>query len=95
MHTKDFSIFTKMVALAKAQKLEYKILYSYHKRKAANDFTEVYAFVLVTNLFSVTFENNFIPDNTVAINDFIKYNDCIQVDFKIEPNSNGVELKKL
>lgn len=93
MFTQDFSIFSKMVVLAKTQKLEYKILYSYHQRRAANDSTEVYAFVLATNLFSVTCKKNYTPDNTNAVKDFIKYNDCIQVDFEINPNSNGIELK--
>ena len=74
MYTDDLSIFTQMVNVAKKQNLEYKILYSYHSRNAANGLTEVYQFMLCTNLFNVYCEERLDPDNTNATKDFIKYN---------------------
>lgn len=97
MHTKDLSIFTKMVKLAKDQNLEYKILYSYHKRNSTNEFTEVYKLMLCTNLFTVTYEEKLHPDNTYAIKDFINYNEgfCVKLDFDLKFNAeNYTELKK-
>lgn len=96
MHTKNLSTFTKMVNIARTEKLEYKILYSYRQRNATNGFTEAYKFILCTHLFTVTYEENLHPDNTNAINDFIKYNNdsCIKLDFDIKFNSNDcIELK--
>lgn len=97
MKTKDFSIFCKMVNVAKEQNLEYKILYSYHQRNATNDYTEVYKLILCTNLFDVAYEENRIPENTSAIKDFLNDNEdsCIQLDFDFKINSgNDIELKE-
>ena len=74
MKTKDFSIFTKMVKVAKDQNLEYKILHSYHQKNATNNYTEVYKLVLCMNLFTVAYEETLIPENTSAIKDFLRYN---------------------
>lgn len=96
MHTKNLSTFTKMVNIAKNENLEYKILYSYHQRNATNGLTEVYKLILCTHLFTITYEENIHPDNTNAINDFIKYNNssCIKLDFDVKFNSNDcIELK--
>ena len=96
MFTKDFSIFTKMVKLAKDQELQYKILYSYHQKNVSNGLTEVYDFLLCTNLFNVYCEERLDPDNTNATKDFIKYNNdsCIEVNFEINnKDKNSIELK--
>lgn len=95
MRTKDFTIFTKMVKIAKDQNLEYKIFHSYHHKNATNNYTEVYKLVLCTNLFTVAYEETLIPENTSAIKDFLRYNSdsCVQLDFDIKINSgNDVEL---
>lgn len=91
MYTKDLTIFTKMVNIAKDQNLEYRIFYSYHKRNSTNEFTEAYKLMLCTNLFTVTFEENFILENTCAIKDFIKYNadSCIELDFDLNFNKDN------
>lgn len=96
MHTKDFSVFTKMVALAKAQNLEYKILYSHYQRESgSHNIVDEVAFVLTTNLFSLVYDGYKASDYINAIKDFIKYNDCIKVDFKIKFNANTIELCEL
>ena len=95
MKTKDLSIFTQMVNIANDQELEYKILYSYSPRLAANGYTESYKLVLCTNLFKVVYSENFVPENTSAIKAFLKYNEdvCIKLDFDIKISSdNDIEL---
>lgn len=93
MRTKDLSIFSKITKLAKDQKLEYKILYSYHQKRSTNGHTESYKFILCTNLFTVTYEESFIPENTDAIKAFINNNACIKLDFDIKINTgNDIEL---
>jgi hypothetical protein len=52
MFTKELSIFEKMVKISQEQKLDYKILCSYHKRDATNGLTESYKLMLCTNLYS-------------------------------------------
>lgn len=90
MYTKDLSIFSKMVKIAKDQNLEYRILYSYHKRGCTNNNSEVYKLMLCTNLFTVSFEEMFEPENTNAIQDFIKHNEdsCIELDFDLNFNKS-------
>lgn len=96
METKSFSIFEQMVELANVQKLEYKILYSYHKRNASNDCTEVYRFILCTNLFTVTYDGILCQEDANGINSFIRTNSehCIELNFDVSFNKNGgIELK--
>lgn len=96
MKAKTLSIFTQMVQVAQNQKLEYKVLYSYHQRNVTNGYTEAYRLLLCTNLFAVYFEENFIPENTSAIKGFLQHNkdSCIKLDFDIKTNinTNNIEL---
>lgn len=97
MKAKNLSVFTKMVKLAKEQNLEYKILYSHYffDKVHTNGKDQTYKLILCTNLFTVTYEENFIPENTNAIKDFIMDNEksCIELDFKLKINSdNSIEL---
>ena len=95
MNTKDLSIFTKMVNVAKEQNLEYRILHSYSHRNTTSNLTESYKLILCTNLFTVTFSGNFEPSNTSAIQRFLEANSdvCVKLDFDIRINTeNEVEL---
>lgn len=97
MKTKSLSVFTKMVKLAKEQNLEYKILYSHYffEKARTNGQDQTYKLVLCTNLFTVTYEEDFIPENTDAIKNFIMDNEesCIELNFKLKINSdNSIEL---
>ena len=89
------SIFIKMVNLAKDLEIEYKILYSYHQRNVTTFYSDTYAFILVTNLFSLTYEENYIPSNTSNVREFIKNYGCIKVDFIMRPNQNAIELIRI
>jgi hypothetical protein len=95
MFTRDFSIFEKMVKISQDQKLDYKILCSYHKRKATNDFTESYKLLLCTNLYSVLYEKEFSPDNTHTIQNFLAQNHdcCVDLDFDITYNTKNDSSK--
>lgn len=97
MKAKNLTVFSKMVKLAKEQNLEYKILYSHYffNKVHGGGQDQTYKMILCTNLFTVTYEENFIPENTNAIKSFITDNEesCIELDFKLKINSdNSIEL---
>lgn len=91
MHTKDFSIFCKMLNIAKQKNVEYIIMYSYHPISSGN-YPHSYSFVLSTNLFTVTFYKKYEEGNDNAIKDFIRYNECIELDFELKFDKDYIEL---
>ncbi len=95
MHTKELTIFTQMTKLVADQGIEYKILHSYHQRKATNGLTEVYKLILCTNLLKVTYEENLSPENTNAIKGFLAHHHdaCVEMPFDVRFNSSDIELK--
>lgn len=91
MYTTDFSIFTKMVNIAKQKNLEYIIMYSYHPISSGN-YPHSYSFVLSTNLFEVALKKKCEEGNDTAIKDFIRYNECVELDFDMRIDKNSIEL---
>jgi hypothetical protein len=91
MYTIDFSIFTKMVNIAKQKNLEYIIMYSYHSISSGN-YPHSYSFLLSTNLFEVSFKRKFEEGNDNAVRDFIRHNECVELDFDMKIEKDNVEL---
>lgn len=88
---KNISGLIEMVSIAKQEKLEYKILYSYQKRKCTNNKSENYQLIMYTNLFSVCFEKTFEPHECDGIKDFIIQEKCIEVT-GLKISGNWIEI---
>lgn len=95
MHTSKFNIFNKMVNIAKQKNLNYVIMYSYNFITKGS-YPYSYNFILSTELFTVSFRRKYKEDDEtiMAIKEFIKHNDCIELDCKITINedNNNIEL---
>ena len=94
MQATNLSTFSQMTELAKEQNLDYKILYSHHHRRAANNFTEIYTFILCTPLFTVTYSEKLEPENTRGVEEFIRFNSdfCINLNFNIKIDGDSITL---
>lgn len=91
MYTKDFNNFCKMVNIAKNKKLNYIIMYSYHSINGGN-YAHSYSFVLFTDLFSVNCYKKYEEGNDTAVKDFIRHNDCIELDCELKFDKDTIEL---
>lgn len=91
MYTKDFSIFTQMVNVAKQKNLDYIIMYSYHPINSDN-YPHSYSFILSTNLFTVAFKKKFEEGNDNAVRGFIQHNDCVELDCDMKIEKDNIEL---
>lgn len=67
-----------------------------YREIASNDCTEVYRFILCTNLFTVTYDGTLCQEDAYDINSFLRINSehCVELNFDVSFNKNGgIELK--
>lgn len=94
MYTRDFNIFMKMVDIAKQKELDYVIMYSYHIDEKSQ-YLHSYSFILSTNLFEVSIDKRVKNGDNIIIENFIRNNDCIKLDFRITLNTQNKEYIEL
>lgn len=91
MKTSDFVIFQNMVDIAKEKNLKYELFYSHHTRRATNNCTEVYAAVLYTELFSVSWDRKISETDAIQVDRFLRENGT-ELDCTISVNDDGIKL---
>ena len=91
MKTSNFAIFQNMVDIAKEKNLKYELFYSHRTRNATNNCTEVYAAVLYTELFSVSWNRTISETDAMSVDRFLRENGT-ELNCTISVNDDGIEL---
>ena len=91
MYTADFNIFTKMVDIVKQKGVDYVIMYVYQSLNNPA-YPHMYSFVLASSLFTVTFEKKFEEDEDIVVREFLRHNDCVELDCKIKFENGNIKL---
>lgn len=91
MYTNNFQIFSDMVDLTKAQKLDYRIFYSCKPTRIEGK-TVLYNIILCSSLYNVAYNKFSNEEEEARIKLFIGKNNCIKLDCEIKISNNKIEL---